>query len=162
MRRVIHRAFLGSLLCAVALTTSGCFLKAVLGGIVVESSEEFDVLVANIFGQTIAAVCEGAPFGGGVECFYGIEGVEGSTISSAELIAEFGLLGLFVDPLILQLPSGVTNISGTIDNPADANPAAPLAITTATSFLSQPGTQIVAEPGHVFVIVDFPASIANS
>ncbi len=59
------------------------------------------------------------------------------------------------------MPSGVTNVAGTVDNPADTTGPVPLVITTATSFFAQPGTEIFPEPGHVFVIVDFPASIAG-
>jgi hypothetical protein len=77
------------------------------------------------------------------------------------LIANFGLFGVIIDPLVLQVPSGVTSVTGTVDNTADATPPAPLVITTASSFFAAPGTEIFPEPGHVFLIVDFPASIAG-
>ena len=58
------------------------------------------------------------------------------------------------------MPVGVTNVAGTVDNPADTAGPVPLVITTATSFFAQPGTQIFPEPGNTFLIIDFPASIA--
>lgn len=166
MRRVIDRSVLGLLLCTVALTTSGCFLRLVLATVVVDTiSAEVDAVVGNVFGNVTAGVCAADSFTGALDCTYTFENEEFPNIpdqtSTTTLISEFGLFGVLVDPLILQLPADVISVSGTIDDPADANPAVPLVVTTATSFSSQPGTVIVPDPGHVFVIIDFPASIAN-
>ena len=168
MRRVIDRLVVGALLGTVVLTCSGCFLKQVLGAIVVESlSEELTQVTANVFGNTTAAICLQDDFftTGSVECDYIFSDGSGeglaSVTSTTQLISDFGLFGVIIDPLVLQVPSGVTNVAGTVDNPADATPPAPLVITTATSFFAQPGVEIFPEPGHVFVIIDFPASIAG-
>jgi hypothetical protein len=160
---------LGGVLCAVALTSSGCFLKVLIFTLTpVEFGDLITIVDANIHGTATIASCvtpfeetTTLPF----ECTYIISDAEGfpvDTTSTAELIAEFGLFGAFIDPLILQMPSGVTNLTGTIDNPADATPPVPLVITTATSFFAQPGTEVFPEAGHVFVIVDFPASVAGT
>ena len=166
MRHMIDRMVLGILLCTVTLTTSGCFLRLVLGGVTVESlSEEIDLVISSVTANASAAVCRESPFTGAIECTYVIQDPEGflaTTTSTASLVSEFGLFGVVIDPLILQVPSGlngVSNVTGTVDDPSDANPAVPLVIATATSFFAEPGTEIVAEPGHLFIIVDLPASI---
>jgi hypothetical protein len=160
---------LGIALCVVALASSGCFLRALLGGIVVESlTEDIDLVIASLSANATASVCRTSPFTGALECTYVLSDPEGflaTTTSTSQLIAEFGLFGAIIDPLILQVPTGlngVSNVSGTVDDLGDAAPAIPLVITTATSFFAQPGTEIVAEPGHVFLIVDFPQSIAGT
>jgi hypothetical protein len=157
---------LGLLLCTVALTTSGCFLRLVLATVVVESiSAEVDKIVGNVFGNVTAGVCRQDEVTGALDCTYTFQSEEFPNIpdqtSTATLLSEFGLFGVIVDPLILQLPAGVISVSGTVDDPADTNPAVPLVVTTATSFFTQPGAEIVPDSGHVFVIIDFPASIAN-
>ena len=161
MRRLVDRMVLGGLLCAVALTTSGCLVTVLFATLGIESGEEFDLAIGNISGNALTALCS-TDEDGAVACQYAFVGGDEPIGSGAQLIGFIGVLGVFIDPVILQMPSGVTNLSGVVDDPADATPPAPLVISTATSFFAQPGTEVVAEPGKVFVIIDFPASITNS
>ena len=161
MRHVIKRMLLGGLLCAVALTSSGCVLTLLVATLGIQHGEEFDLALLNVSGTSVTAVCFTGE-GGSVECGYSFGSSLEETLSSAELSGTLGVVGLFIDPLILQLPAGVTNLAGTVDDLGDSAPAVPLVITTATSFFAQPGTEVVAEPGTIFVIIDFPSSITST
>jgi hypothetical protein len=162
MRRVIDRLFLSALLITVMLTTSGCFLRSLFAVMFAETlNEEIELIIASVRGETDAAVCQVDPFFSPnfMRCTYLIGGVE--VASTTNLLTDLGVFGALLDPVIFQVPGVVTNAAGTVDNPADAAPPAPLVVTTATSFFTQPGTEIFPEPGHTFLIVDFPASIAG-
>lgn len=70
--------------------------------------------------------------------------------------ALLGILGVFVDPLILQVPAGASNFAGTF---VDGSGPQPIVITEAGSFDVQPGTEVTAEPGQKFVILEFPSDV---
>jgi hypothetical protein len=112
-------------------------------------------------------VCRQTDLGGGrtsVECTYIIQSelfpfVPHQT-STAELVSEFGLFGLFVDPFILQVPIGYVEFSGTFDDGAGPRP---LVIQSGlTAIAVQPGTTLVPETGYQLVILEFPPDVVST
>src|SRR5262249_11051490 len=80
-----------------------------------------------------------------------------TVVTTADLIRDFGLFGVIIDPIILQVPQDVVSVTGTFAETGQA--PRPLVITTVASFFAQPGVQVVPEPGQKFVILDFPADV---
>ena len=115
-----------ALLAALALAGSACWLRAQFSvTIIVETiEEEVNEIIDTVFSDSTAAVCIDSPlFGGLFECTYIVAGEV--ICSSLYLFSEFGLLGVLVDPLVLQLPEGVTEAEGTYDDGSGAGPATP-------------------------------------
>jgi hypothetical protein len=147
-----------------ALASGGCFLRLLFGSVAERDSDFGIVFIASIggfFGPT--AICDLDEEGVLVECsysFFDLQSEEGIVeTSTAELIQDFGVLGLFIDPLIVQVPVGASNFVGSISTPS--GPQA-IPITEVTSFEAQVGTTVVPEAGHKFVILDLPASLLTA
>ena len=130
---------------------SGCFLRALSGNITGEHGEA----VGHIAGTSITARCS-VTFSE-FSCFYAIdyEEIETEWRSTIDLISDFGLLGVLIDPLILQVPEDVSDLSGTFTD-APTSTTLPLVITETASFKVEPGVEATAEPGQKFVILEFP------
>jgi hypothetical protein len=148
---------------ALASLLSGCFLRLLFGTVGERDSEFGTVFIATIGGTWgPMAICDFDESGGLVDCSYSFIDFEGdppietTVTSSAQLISELGILGLFVDPLILQVPAGATNFTGTFD---DGSASEPIVITETSSFNVQPGTTVSAEAGQKFVILDLPNNV---
>jgi hypothetical protein len=153
-KRIRHVALLG----LVVVLTSGCFLRALLGTEVVESlSEEVDRFIDSVFAEATTAVCTPeSEFGQRVECVYIIEGEE--VASTTSLISELGLFGVFIDPLVLELPIAAAKITGAFDD--GAGHSGPLVIYPKLSFVPVDDTRkLVAGPGKQLVIADLPAGV---
>ncbi|MGD2026210.1 MAG: hypothetical protein PVI99_00220 [Anaerolineales bacterium] len=143
---------------------SSCFLRLLFGTVAERDTEFGRVFVAEIGGTWgPMAICDFDESGTLVDCSYTFIDLEGefeiTSTSSAELISEFGILGVFVDPLILQVPDGATNFTGTFD---DGNGPYSIVVTETNSFTVQPGTMVTAEAGQKFVILEFPPSIESA
>jgi hypothetical protein len=163
---LLRWARLGALGMALVLLTSGCFLRLALGGVRVETiGEEVDEIIAAVFANTSTAVCAEVTSGGvtTVECTYIIASEEFPFIphqtSTAQLISEFGVFGLFIDPLILQVPEDAHTFTGTFQEHPQA--PRPLDMTVTDSFAAAPGRVVTAELGHQFVIIELPADVAG-
>ncbi|MEO8344194.1 MAG: hypothetical protein ABI607_00730 [Betaproteobacteria bacterium] len=64
----------------------------------------------------------------------------------------------WLDPIILQVPAGVTDVTGSFTGPGIGN----LSITTVTGPLQVDATQqLVPDPGSKFLIIDFPGSVPS-
>lgn len=159
----------GVLLCALAVLLSGCFLKLLIGRVFVRTvSEEVEQIIAAVFSNTTTAVCseeeiinEAGQVVTDVECTYVIASEESSVpdvTSTVELISEFGIVGVLIDPLILQVPNGATNFAGTFD---DGSGPAAIVITEAASFKADVVTEVFPESGEKFVILEFPSLPAD-
>jgi hypothetical protein len=155
------RIRLWAALCLLTLSTAGCFLRLVLGAEVVESlSEEIDLIIAAVFGNATTGVCRVSPFGGIVECTYIFEGPDGfaTQTSTAQLVSEFGLIGAVIDPVILELPAGVTGISGTYTD--GGTNSGRLLVYPNLSYVPVDDTRTLTPgPGRQLVVVDFPQGI---
>ena len=98
--------------------------------------------------------------GGNVTCtyfFFDQNGIPFEATSSAELISELGLLGVFVDPVVVQLPLSASILTATYD---PGTGPLPLVVTSGLSAVPvQPGTQLISEAGQQLCILEFPASV---
>jgi hypothetical protein len=160
---ITKRLALCVLVVMVALSTSGCFLRALLGGEVVETlSEEIDRIVSALSANATTAVCRLSPFTNLVECTYVFtdpEGFLGEMTSTTQLVSEFGLFGVIIDPLVLEVPAGVTGIAGTFDDGAGQSGA--LVVYPGLSFVPVDDNRTLgAGPGKQLVILDLPEGVA--
>lgn len=161
-RRIVQFA----MLCTLPMLLTGCFLRLLFGTVGIRDKDFTTVFVADIggrFGPT--AICRFDPeMSNLVECRYEFTDAFGdppvtiSRISTAQLVSEFGVLGLFIDPLILQVPADADNFVGTID---DGSGPQPIVVTEVSSFNAQPGTEVLAETGQKFVILEFPPAMIS-
>ena len=163
MRRGLRNIVIGSLLLTLSAFSSGCLIRTFFGLIVTEDISTFVRLAID--GVSVALCRDVADQTGSttVECTYRIESEDGTSTqtSTAELLSELGIFGLIIDPVILQVPEGFTGFTGTYDAGAGAGPQ-PLNMTMTTSFPVQPGMAVTAEPGHKFLILELPDSVATS
>src|SRR5262245_56095960 len=166
MRHSLRRMLLGGLLCAVAFTTSGCFLRLALTRVDVTTiGDEVTQILDAVFGDVTLAVCadlRGTFPDTTVDCTYifGDPEEPATVVTTADLIRDFGLFGVIIDPVILEVPLDVTDVSGTFAKSGEAS--RPLVITTVSSFFARPGVEVGPEAGQKFVIVDFPTDAATA
>ncbi len=161
---------LAALAVAIALVTSGCFLRLAFGAVVVDLSEHLDRFFALLRANASGAACserdvfdEAMGWHTVVECDYVFENEEfpsfPKTTSTATLIREFGLFGVFIDPVILQVPEGASTFDATFREAG--GPERPLELTATTTFLAAPGRAVTAEPGQQFLILELPDDVAE-
>ncbi|MGH9324678.1 MAG: hypothetical protein ACRD3V_32945 [Vicinamibacteria bacterium] len=157
-KRVLLWAALGLL----AVSTTGCFLRLLLGREVVETlSEEIDLIISALSANATTAVCRVSGFTGLVECTYLIEdpgGTLSEITSTSHLVSEFGLFGVFVDPVVLELPAGVTGITGTYTD-GGVNTGDLLVYPNLSYIPVDDSRTLTPGPGKQLAIVDFPADI---
>lgn len=129
---------------------SGCFLRFLSGSITGE-----DDAVGHVAGTSITATCVGAL--STPKCTYVIdyEGIGFEIESTVSLLEEFGIFGFLIDPVILQVPEDVSDLTGTFTDTA-TSATQPLVITETASFDVEPGVEATAEPGQKFIILEFP------
>ncbi len=149
-------------LTALTLVLTGCILRFFSGLVVVDDLGQF---IDLIFADVNAAYCTDVrDFETGttnIECRYNIVTDDGFSerTSTATLLSEFGVFGIIVDPVIVQVPETATIGVATVD---DGSGPQDLVITETTAFDVTPGTQAVAETGRKFWIIDLPAAIADN
>ncbi len=143
---------------ALGLSSSGCFLQTISGA----TFQVGDDLITTVETDSILATCvQGGSTGGNVECtyfFFDENGVPVDVTSSADLISEFGILGVVIDPLILQIPDDATNITGTYDDGAGTSGN----LVIQSGFRSIPidaSRTLFAESRRQFVIAELPAGV---
>jgi len=167
MKILLKRFVLLAIMVTLASLLSGCFLRLLFGTVGERDTEFGSVFIATIGGTWgPMAICDfqenGTEESGTlVDCTYEFLDFEAEPpiierTSSARLISELGILGLFVDPLIIQVPAGASNFTGTFD---DGTGAQPIMITETSSIDVQPGTVVSAEAGQKFVILEFPSTV---
>jgi hypothetical protein len=151
-----------------ALLSSGCYFRGLIVSVGFQGGGggyyDYDDPVYTItFGsESLVADCTFDDDFFEVGCLYFVYNEEGFLVestSSAELIADFGLFGALIDPLVLQVPQSVAAASGSVNN---GIVPVPLVITQANSFKAGPATTVNAEPGYKFLIVELPDVVANS
>lgn len=147
-----------ALIVVLASATSGCFLQTLSGA----TFQTGNNLITTVRTDSILATCvQGGATSANVECtyfFFDENGVPVSVTSSAQLISEFGILGVVIDPLIYQIPGNATNIVGTY---TDAN-AGSGDLVILSGFKSIPldvSRTLVAELGQQFVIAELPGGV---
>lgn len=151
-RKAVFRVFL--VVCFSSML-SGCFLNAMLARVTVSTHDELTeaTYVAIQSSATVSICAEGENFANrSIGCTYYVNGRD--TLSSFVLITELGLFGVLIDPVILQIPEGAFNITGTFGG---LNSSGNLAITEVSGDLAADvNTRITPEAGMKLVIVDFP------
>ncbi len=144
--------------CLLAIGLNGCILRLTGGFAFTEDVRTFVRLALD--GVSVA-LCHDVTDEEGLttnECTYRIVTGDGSTqtTSTVKLLSEFGLFGLLVDPVILQVPQDATVDDATVD---DGSGPQALIITETSSFNVQPGVETVAESGKKFWIVELPGAL---
>jgi len=141
------------LIAATTLPLSSCFLRALLGGeIINDISDSVDAIFAAIRSDASTSICsESEP--GVTECIYIIEGQSEAT--TASLISELGVTGVLIDPIVLVLPADVTDFAGSYED-GDGN-TGDLIVYSGLSVVPADDTRnFVAGPGEQLVVVELP------
>ncbi len=154
---MMQRTMLGVAATA-AIGLSGCFLQTISGATFAVGGS----LITSVQTDSVLTTCvQGGSTGGNVECTYFFtdeNGVPVDVTSSADLISEFGILGVVIDPLILQVPLDAGNVSGTYDDGAGLSGA----LDIQSGFRSIPvdtHRTLFAEPGQQFIIAELPDGV---
>jgi hypothetical protein len=154
---------------AVGLLSSGCYLRGLIVSVSFQGGGgggyyDYDDPVYTItFGsESLVADCTFDDDFFDVGCLYFVYDEDGFLVestSTAQLIADFGLFGALIDPLVLQVPQSVSGATGSVNN---GIVPVPLVITQTNSFKAGPATTVTAEPGHQFLIVELPDVVADA
>ncbi|CAG0927908.1 hypothetical protein TFLX_00689 [Thermoflexales bacterium] len=147
------------LLSLAALLLTGCFLHGLFGNTIIVDNlgDEITEIVNAIIGNSTVAVCR-SPDAPRYDCTYIVDGEEIS--STVYLVSEFGLAGVLIDPVILQVPANVISVTATF-TPAGGS-GQPAITSMRQTFEMQPYKPITAEVGTQFLIMDFPDSVAST
>jgi hypothetical protein len=160
MNMLIKKLALAVVTIATLFLTVGCFLQSLAGAIFFDDLGEF--IRASFETDALLAHCNTEiledPPGEFVSCTYISEGF--ILTSTVELLKEFGVIGLVLDPVIAQVPDDAYNFTGTVEDMSGSGPQ-PLVITPADSIMAAPGVPITPEPGMQLVIIDLPDSVAS-
>ncbi len=157
---LLKSALRAATVAVLAIGMTGCILRLTGGFAFTDSLETF---VNLIFDDVSVALCqESRPDEEGnttTLCDYSIETEDGrrERTSTARLLREFGLFGLLVDPLILQVPESASVQSATVT--VRGGTAQDLRITETTSFEVTPAVTSNALPGRKFWIVELPLAV---
>lgn len=149
------RLLLAALVASLAALASGCFILLIL----LTVSEEDADLILDLTGAFFASRCEAEALSKAelTECRY--ESSPGELLSVFSLFSEFGLLGILVDPVIVQVPTPVTAVGGTFD---DGSGPRPLIVTETASFDVDAFRTVTAEPGTTFLIFELPPDVVRA
>jgi hypothetical protein len=160
-----HRLLVYSLLITLPFLLSGCFLRLLFGSVGQRDTDFGIVFIAQIGGvfgpmATCEITREGESADQLGECTYSFFDIEAEepfiSTSSTELLETFGVFGILIDPLILQVPADVSNYVATF---SDSSITQTVIISETTSFNAQPGTVVTAEAGRKFLILEFPPEV---
>lgn len=140
------------------LLLPGCALRSLFGNVIIVANIEDEVneIITTIFTDSTAAVCLEPGGFGFYECIYILDGE--IITSTLYLLSEFGITGVLIDPVILQIPADVEAVTATYDDGAGGG-AQPLVQTLTTSFYVTPTEIISAEAGQTFLILELPPSV---
>ena len=157
LRRTVRLLTLVVGLSFAALLLTGCFLQNMFGNTRINAGDlgqEINYIITAIQGNATVAVC-GKTFSL-YNCTYIIDGH--ILTSTAYLASEFGLAGLVIDPVVLQIPANAISITAQYSTTASYQPAV---TSVRNSFPVKPGVNITAEAGTKFVILELPSSVTN-
>lgn len=157
MQKIPRFRLLLALLCFLPLLLSACALRALFGNVIIvhDIGEEVNEIIATVFSNSTAAVCLDTDYGF-FECTYIINGE--IITSTLYLLGEFGIEGVLIDPVIVQVPDDVEQVVATYDDGAGE---APLLVTRTGSFPVEPDTTVTAEAGHEFLILELPSGVTS-
>jgi hypothetical protein len=140
------------------LSLSGCWLKLASANMIIvpDIASEVNEIITTVFSDSTASVCL-EQFTGYYECTYIVEG--NILTSTAYLLAELGLAGVIIDPIIVQVADDARLLEASYDLGSGAQP---LVSIPTPRFEAQPGVSIQAEPGHKFFILELPQSVVDN
>jgi hypothetical protein len=123
-----------------SILLSACALRAMFGNVIIvkDIEEEVNEIITTVFSDSTAAVCLGTDIGF-YECTYILNGQ--ILTSTLYLLGEFGITGVLIDPVILQVPEDVTQIAAAYD---DGGGSQPLVQTITTNFYVSPTMTITS------------------
>ena len=156
--KMLRRVTLPLLVTVLAIVSPGCFLQTISG---VTAALDGSLITTVETDSTLATCVQGGFESQNVECTYRFIDENGFLVgvtSSAELISEFGILGVVIDPLILQVPLSATDATGTYD---DGNGTSG-DLVIQSGFKSIPADtfrHLFAEPGTQFIIAELPDGV---
>jgi len=158
--RAARALVLINLLALAAALLTGCFLQNMFGRVIIveDIEDEVNEIIANVFGNGTAAVC----YVNGMRhmCTYIVDGE--IITSSAYLVSEFGLYGVLLDPLILQVPSDVMSVTAFYTPTTGGGGAQAAPVSVRSAFEASPGLPITAQQGTKFLIIEFQPGITSS
>lgn len=156
--RLLRRGLLVALVAAMTLPLSSCFLRALLGGEVIESvSDRVDRLFDVIHSEATTSVCEPEIQDPSItDCQYIIDGTV--VTSTTRLVSELGVVGVLVDPIVMALPDDATNFAGTYDD-GGANTGDLWIYPQLSIVPADDSRNFVAGPGEQLVIVELPTGV---
>ena len=139
-------------------TLTACALRSLFGNVIIVEDIENVVneIITTVFSDSTAAVCLDTDYGF-YECTYILDGE--IITSTLYLLSEFGITGVLIDPMILQVPEQASVNTATYD---DGTGPEPLYVTTTDSFNVQPGTTVTAETDNKFLILELPPSVTDT
>ena len=146
------------LICALSTLLTACALRSLFGNVIIVGNikEEVNEIITTVFSDSTAAVCLDTDYGF-YECTYIIDGE--IITSTLYLVSEFGITGVLIDPVILQIPADATGVAGTYD--VGGGPL-PLNITHTDMFNVTPSISVTAETGKRFTILEVPTSVTDN
>lgn len=143
------------LMVATCLTQTGCLNIQANGHVIIQETPDgtlYETVIVD--GDGLIQTCESIT-GNPLLCSFSANG--DIFASSARVFGLLAIVFAFIDPLVLQVPIGATNFSGTFDN--GLGTSGNLAITLPVSSLPiDLNTNLVAEPAMQMVVVDFPGA----
>ena len=140
------------------LLLTGCVLRSLFGNVIIveDIANEVNEIIATVFSDSTAAVCLSTDYGF-YECTYIIEG--DIITSTFYLLSEYGITGVLIDPVILQVPDDVASINASYDAGSGQNP---LSARMTGSFQATPDITVTAETGQKFIILELPPSVTDN
>lgn len=142
-------------LALLALLLPACFLRSTLGVVYVDSitGDLQRTSAALDAGATVAICITGSELTSlNGTCTYVFS--NGTVTSTFRLQSEYGVFGLIVDPLVVQVPDDASEVVVTVSREGVADQAADVSLVD--SVLAATGVRITPEPGHRFLIIDLP------
>jgi hypothetical protein len=147
--------YLSLVFIAMSVLLSACALRSLFGNVIIteDLSQEINEIIDTVFSDSTAAVCAETDYGF-YDCTYIIDGE--IITSTVYLLSEFGIAGVLIDPLIVQIPAATAEITATYDLGSGPQP---LVVQTTPRFFVTPNISVTAETGKQFVILELPPSI---
>lgn len=151
-----HRLASCILLAALPILGTGCLLSVFkfYGVLSIDASKTTAIALVSVSATT--AQCTSALNGDDcvhASCTYGLSESEAN-------LCKVGVGSLFLDPVIVQLPTGFVITSATYDEKLGGGPQPLVLQTGLTSIPVLPGVDLQAEPGYQLAIIDLPHAVA--
>jgi hypothetical protein len=148
---------------------AGCIVVTLTGKSIFDDGEELGFIgyLLALSGYGMTRDCDEEPTPGYVKfsCDVNVGGEGEGVQSTFEVPLDIALLLVFVDPVIVQVPAGFGDVSGTWEDMTAFPPMGPKPLVIQSGLKSlpvQPGVTLDAEPGHELVVIDFPAMLSST